>query len=294
MAKVVFALAGSTGQVALLPTSSQPRRRWPRRVRGRRTSSAAARHPQPHRGEEVTCGVAFLTGGRARERSASAGPRWPASGPPPAPSPSRDRLRARRGHRRDRGDGRRRFAWHTARPRSAPCSARRTADERHFVRRVRRRAAPGRARGRADRRRRQGRRRAPGRGAPGGDAGRRPRRWPPRLALGGEAGLAEVGLRAPAPGPADAGRDGGRRRRGAGDDGGDASVEWKLDGARIQVHRAGDEVRLFTRNLNDVTDRAARGRRARARRCRRDVGRARRRGDRRGRRRAAATRSRTR
>jgi DNA ligase-1 len=34
-----------------------------------------------------------------------------------------------------------------------------------------------------------------------------------------------------------------------------ASVEWKLDGARIQVHRAGDEVRIFTRNLNDVTDR---------------------------------------
>jgi DNA ligase-1 len=34
---------------------------------------------------------------------------------------------------------------------------------------------------------------------------------------------------------------------------GEASVEWKLDGARIQVHRAGDEVRIFTRNLNDVT-----------------------------------------
>jgi DNA ligase-1 len=36
---------------------------------------------------------------------------------------------------------------------------------------------------------------------------------------------------------------------------GPASVEWKLDGARIQVHRAGDEVRIFTRNLNDITDR---------------------------------------
>jgi DNA ligase-1 len=34
-----------------------------------------------------------------------------------------------------------------------------------------------------------------------------------------------------------------------------ASVEWKLDGARIQVHLSGDEVRIFTRNLNDVTDR---------------------------------------
>ena len=36
---------------------------------------------------------------------------------------------------------------------------------------------------------------------------------------------------------------------------GPASVEWKLDGARIQAHRADGDVRLFTRNLNDVTDR---------------------------------------
>jgi DNA ligase-1 len=34
-----------------------------------------------------------------------------------------------------------------------------------------------------------------------------------------------------------------------------AVVEWKLDGARIQVHRLGSEVRAFTRNLADVTDR---------------------------------------
>ena len=31
------------------------------------------------------------------------------------------------------------------------------------------------------------------------------------------------------------------------------SLEYKFDGARIQVHRAGDEVRVFTRKLNDVT-----------------------------------------
>jgi len=37
--------------------------------------------------------------------------------------------------------------------------------------------------------------------------------------------------------------------------GGLSSVEWKLDGARVQAHRLGDEVRLFTRNLNDVTAR---------------------------------------
>jgi DNA ligase 1 len=33
------------------------------------------------------------------------------------------------------------------------------------------------------------------------------------------------------------------------------SVEWKLDGARIQVHRIGDEVAVYTRNQNDVTAR---------------------------------------
>ncbi|MBS1905537.1 MAG: ATP-dependent DNA ligase [Actinobacteria bacterium] len=36
---------------------------------------------------------------------------------------------------------------------------------------------------------------------------------------------------------------------------GEASVEYKLDGARIQVHRQGDEVRIFTRSLADVTHR---------------------------------------
>jgi DNA ligase 1 len=32
-----------------------------------------------------------------------------------------------------------------------------------------------------------------------------------------------------------------------------SSVEWKLDGIRIQIHRRGDEVRIYTRNLNDIT-----------------------------------------
>jgi DNA ligase-1 len=36
---------------------------------------------------------------------------------------------------------------------------------------------------------------------------------------------------------------------------GEAVVEWKLDGARLQVHRLRDEVRAFTRNLADITDR---------------------------------------
>jgi DNA ligase-1 len=32
-----------------------------------------------------------------------------------------------------------------------------------------------------------------------------------------------------------------------------ASVEWKLDGIRIQIHRRADEVRIYTRNLNEIT-----------------------------------------
>ena len=34
-----------------------------------------------------------------------------------------------------------------------------------------------------------------------------------------------------------------------------SAVEYKLDGARIQVHRAGDAVAVYTRNLNNVTGR---------------------------------------
>jgi DNA ligase-1 len=36
---------------------------------------------------------------------------------------------------------------------------------------------------------------------------------------------------------------------------GKAAFEYKFDGARVQVHRSGDDVRVFTRNLNDVTAR---------------------------------------
>ena len=32
-----------------------------------------------------------------------------------------------------------------------------------------------------------------------------------------------------------------------------ASIEWKLDGARVQVHKAGDVVRVFSRTGNDLT-----------------------------------------
>jgi DNA ligase-1 len=35
---------------------------------------------------------------------------------------------------------------------------------------------------------------------------------------------------------------------------GRAALDWKLDGARVQVHKADDIVRVYTRSLNDVTD----------------------------------------
>jgi DNA ligase-1 len=70
----------------------------------------------------------------------------------------------------------------------------------------------------------------------------------------GEAGLAGVGLRVLRPvlpmlaatsaTVAEAIAQAGR-----------SSVEWKLDGARLQAHRLGGTVRLFTRSLNDVTAR---------------------------------------
>jgi DNA ligase-1 len=46
-----------------------------------------------------------------------------------------------------------------------------------------------------------------------------------------------------------------------GDEAGDGQVggrelalEWKLDGARVQAHRQGEQVRLYTRTLNEITD----------------------------------------
>ena len=70
-----------------------------------------------------------------------------------------------------------------------------------------------------------------------------------------------------------------------------AAIDWKLDGARIQVHRDGDEVAIYTRTLDDVTERlpevvaVARALPARD-------GRARRRGDRPARRTGGPSRSR--
>jgi DNA ligase 1 len=35
---------------------------------------------------------------------------------------------------------------------------------------------------------------------------------------------------------------------------GDVAFEWKMDGARIQVHKVGTDIRIYTRSLNEVTD----------------------------------------
>ncbi len=35
---------------------------------------------------------------------------------------------------------------------------------------------------------------------------------------------------------------------------GTAAIEWKVDGARVQVHKSGGDIKVYTRNLNDVTD----------------------------------------
>ncbi len=69
----------------------------------------------------------------------------------------------------------------------------------------------------------------------------------------GRAGLEAVGLEllrpiqpmlaSTAPGVAEAIVETGR-----------SSVEWKLDGVRIQVHKRDDDVRVWTRNLNEITD----------------------------------------
>src|SRR3982075_2150302 len=36
--------------------------------------------------------------------------------------------------------------------------------------------------------------------------------------------------------------------------GGQTAIEYKLDGARIQIHRKGDRIRIFSRRLSDVTE----------------------------------------
>jgi ATP-dependent DNA ligase I len=77
---------------------------------------------------------------------------------------------------------------------------------------------------------------------------------------GGAAGLAAYHLEVGRPvlpmlaTPAD-GIEAAFEKAGPADTGGLVAVEWKLDGARIQVHRAGADVRVFTRSLDEITAR---------------------------------------
>ena len=193
---------------------------------------------------------------RARVASASAGRRCATCDVDPAAEPSLEILRGRPGDRPPGGDVRRR---RRRRPPGAAGRRVRAGDGGRAAAAVagaRRRAAPGRARRRDGRRRRQGGRRADRRGAPGAHAVGRPRASTARgraVRRRGGAGRGRAWCRA--------GRCSRcwRRRRPTSPTAlaatGPASVEWKLDGARIQAHRRGGDVRLFTRNLNEITDR---------------------------------------
>ncbi|HUQ92094.1 MAG TPA: ATP-dependent DNA ligase, partial [Bryobacteraceae bacterium] len=69
---------------------------------------------------------------------------------------------------------------------------------------------------------------------------------------GGEAGLAQYNIqlfRPVQPMLANTAEDVGQAMQ----DLGEAALEWKFDGARVQVHRSGEEVRVYSRRLNDVT-----------------------------------------
>ena len=74
------------------------------------------------------------------------------------------------------------------------------------------------------------------------------------LRAGGEAALARFGLRVGRPlAPMLAGTAPDLAT--ALERAGPSAVEWKLDGVRIQVHRDGDDVAVFSRTLDDITDR---------------------------------------
>jgi DNA ligase-1 len=71
----------------------------------------------------------------------------------------------------------------------------------------------------------------------------------------GEAGLAQYGLQLFRPVQPMLADSAPTVAEAMAESGGEAAIEWKLDGARIQVHRRDDRVAVYTRNLNDVTDR---------------------------------------
>jgi DNA ligase-1 len=62
-----------------------------------------------------------------------------------------------------------------------------------------------------------------------------------------ELGGGVSGASAATPGASDAQSRGGIGRQ-------EIALEWKLDGARVQAHKDGEQVRLYTRTLNEVTE----------------------------------------
>ena len=217
-------------------------------------SPSATRSPRLLRGaeaDEVEIAVACLSRrdatGPDRRRLGDAG------GAARHAARSRADADAARGRRRARRR-RRTPAARARRPRAAraapPCSQRATAAEQDFLRApARRRAAPGRARGRDARRDRRRRRRA---GAPTCAA----RRCSPATCARSRASaLAEGAARASRASPSPLHRPVQPMLAQPADDIagalarlGTAALEWKLDGARVQVHKAGDEVRVYTRS----------------------------------------------
>ena len=204
---------------------------------------------------EVAIGVAYLSG-ELRQRQIGVGYRSLRDLPAPAAQADARARRGRRGVRGDRRDGGAGLAGGAPRRAGRALRARHRARAALPRRAADRRAAPGRPGGRHGR---GGR--ARGRGAA--------RRGPARAACSAATsattaaaaldrrrrGAARGRAAGRAPDPADARGAGRGRRRGARAKTGPAAIEYKLDGARLQVHRRGDEVRAFTRSLDDITAR---------------------------------------
>ena len=206
--------------------------------------------------------VARYLGGELRQRRTGLGRRALAGLPAPAAEPSLDVLAVDDAFERMAGLAGLGLRDRPGRAGRGPVRRRDRRRAAAAGRARHRRPAPGRARRAAARRGRRGRRRARGGRPPGRDARRRDRAGRVRGARRGDA------------------RRGGRARwarsrsRSAGPcvrcsppppptsrppspacPGRPVVVDAKLDGIRVQVHRDGDDVRVFTRSLDDITDR---------------------------------------
>ena len=191
---------------------------------------------------------------RARAASGSATRPSTASRCQPPREPSLTVDDVDRCDRRDRGDHGHRLGHAAQRAAAALCSGAPREPEAEFLRRLltgelRQGALAGlmadavaKAAGVSGR---AGAARADALGRPHSNGRDRDDRW--------RAGLCGGRVRDLPAGPADARLDQRERGRRRGRASSWASVEWKLDGIRIQIHRRDDEVRIYTRNLNEIT-----------------------------------------